>query len=181
MDGSDTGPEAAEEIEAAREEVIGAMERAAEIYGLSRSYGRLYGLLFFAEEPLSLDGLVEESEYAKSTVSTAMSDLQRLHLVHRRSMPGEGKKAFYEAERDFWTVFQEFLRREVQREIDTMLRSLERAEEKFEAADSERAERDLEKVKQMRRMYDRSQQLVGVLTSSSFDRLAGLLTRLQRD
>lgn len=170
-----------EEVEQAREEVLEAMERAAEIYGLSRSYGRLYGLLFFAEEPTSLDTLVEQSEYAKSTVSTAMSDLQRLHLVHRRSIPGEGKKAFYEAERNFWTVFQEFLRREVRREVDTMVRSLDRAEQQLEALDSEQAQRDLEKIRRMQQMYGRSQQLIEILTSSSVDRLAGLLDRLQRD
>ncbi|WP_436903647.1 GbsR/MarR family transcriptional regulator [Halovenus halobia] len=169
------------EIDAAREEVIEAMERTAEIYGLSRSYGRLYGLLFFADEPMSLDTLVEESGYAKSTVSTAMSDLKRLYLVRRRSIPGEGKKAFYEAERDLWTVFQEFLDREVRREIETMLRSLERAEQQLEAADSDQAERDLKKVRTLRSLYDRSQRLVGLLTSSSVDRLAGLLDRFQRE
>ncbi|MFB6176837.1 MAG: GbsR/MarR family transcriptional regulator, partial [Halobaculum sp.] len=104
-----TGP-----VAEAREKIVEAMERSAEIYGLNRSYGRLYGLLFFADEPVSLDELVAESGYAKSTVSTAMKDMERLHLVYRRSIPGEGKKAFFEAERDFWTVFQEFLRREVQ-------------------------------------------------------------------
>lgn len=169
------------EVEAAREEVIEAMERTAEIYGLSRSYGRLYGLLFFADEPMSLDTLVEESGYAKSTVSTAMSELKRLYLVRRRSIPGEGKKAFYEAERDLWTVFQEFLDREVRREIETMLRSLEQAEQTLEAAEDDQAEQDLQKVRKLRGLYDRSQRLVGLLTSSSVDRLAGLLDRFQRD
>lgn len=121
------------------------MERSAEIWGLNRSYGRLYGILFFADEPISLDAVVERSGYAKSTVSTAMKKMQRMHLVHRRSIPGEGKKAFYEAERDFWTVLQEFLRREVRREIDTMSRSLDKAEEHLKAAGSEQAEQDLEK------------------------------------
>ncbi|MXR50456.1 transcriptional regulator [Halovenus sp. WSH3] len=181
MDDSDQEPDIDERRERAREEVLDAMERAAEIYGLSRSYGRLYGLLFFAEEPMSLDDLVERSEYAKSTVSTAMNSLQRLHLVHRRSIPGEGKKAFYEAERDFWTVFQEFLRREVRREVDTMIRSLDRAEQHLDGLDDEQAQRDLEKIRQLRRMYDRSQSLIDILTSSSLDRLAGLLERLRRD
>lgn len=179
--GSDRGLDAHEEVDNAREEVIEAMERSAEIWGLNRSYGRLYGLLFFAEGPVSLDSLVEESGYAKSTVSTAMKEMQRLHMVHRRSIPGEGKKAFYEAERDFWTVLQEFLRREVQREIDTMTRSLESAEDHLEAVDSDQAQQDLEKIRDLQRMYHRSQQLVNILTSSSIDRLTGLINRLQRD
>jgi DNA-binding transcriptional regulator GbsR (MarR family) len=172
---------ASEEVQAAREEVFEAMARSAEIYGLNRSYGHLYGLLFFADGPVSLDTLVEESGYAKSTVSTAMKEMKRLHLVQRRSIPGEGKKAFFEAERDFWTVLQEFLRREVQREIDTMTRSLETAETQLESIDSEQAESDLAKVRDMQSMYRRSQQLVNILTSSSVDRLAALVNRLKTD
>jgi DNA-binding transcriptional regulator GbsR (MarR family) len=168
-------------VERARTEVIDAMERSAEIWGLSRSYGRLYGLLFFADEPVSLDSLVAKSGYAKSTVSTAMKDLQRMHMVQRRSLEGEGKKAFYEAERDFWTVLQEFLRREVQREIDTMTRSLDRAEDQLAGVDTEQAQRDLDKIRTLQQTYARSQQLVNILTSSSLDRLTGVVTRLQGD
>lgn len=178
---TDEPPTVSEEVERAREEAIQGMERSAEIYGLNRSYGRLYGLLFFADGPVSLDELVRDSGYAKSTVSTAMKELQRLHMVHRRSVPGEGKKAYYEAERDFWTVLQEFLRREVQREIDTMTRSLESAESTLEDVSSEQAEADLEKIRDMQQMYRRSQQVVNLLTSSSINRLTGLLNRLQRD
>lgn len=170
-----------EDVETARETVIEAMERSADIYGLNRSYGRLYGLLYFADEPVSLDTLVEESGYAKSTVSTAMQDMERLHLVYRRSIPGEGKKAFYEAERNFWAVVQEFLRREVQREISIMTSALDEAEQSLEEADDPQAQEDLEKVRDLDQMYERSRRLVNILTASSVDRLAGLLDRLRRD
>ncbi|WP_121820491.1 GbsR/MarR family transcriptional regulator [Halostella salina] len=170
-----------EGVEAARERVIAAMERSAEVYGFQRSYGRLYGLLFFADEPRSLDELVADSGYAKSTVSTAMSALERYHLVHRRSMPGEGKRAYFEAETDFWRVFQEFLRNEVLREVTVMSRALAEAEAELEAADTEQAARDLEKVRRLRRMYDRSETMIDALTSSSLDRLTDLVSRLRRE
>jgi DNA-binding transcriptional regulator GbsR (MarR family) len=175
--GDDEGPPP--EVEAAREEVIRAMERSAEVYGQNRSYGRLYGILYFADEPVSLDELTDRSGYAKSTVSTAMKQLERLHLVHRRSVPGEGKKAFYEAEREFWEVVQELLRREVKREIDIMTRALDDAEETLAAADDEQAERDLEKVRHLDGMYSRSERVVNLLTSASIDRLAALVERLR--
>ncbi len=181
VNNDDGGLNADTKVEDAREEVIQAMERSAEIWGLNRSYGRLYGLLFFADRPVSLDTLVEKSGYAKSTVSTSMKEMQRLHLVHRRSIQGEGKKAFYEAEQDFWTVLQEFLRREVQREIDTMMGSLASAENQLQAVDKKQAEQDLEKIQEMQQMYNRSQQLVNLLTSPSVDRLTALINRLQRD
>ncbi|MFB6092478.1 MAG: GbsR/MarR family transcriptional regulator [Haloquadratum sp.] len=177
---SDTTDEGSTDpVEQAREEVIQALERSAEVYGLNRSYGRLYGILFFANEPLSLDELVEESGYAKSTVSTALQKMDRLHVVHRRSLPGEGKKVFYEAETDFWHVIQQFLQHEVRREIDIMTRALDSAADRLEAVDDERAESDLERIRTLQTTYDRSERLVDLLTSSSIDRLTGLLDRLR--
>jgi DNA-binding transcriptional regulator GbsR (MarR family) len=163
------------DADAAREEVIEALARSMEVYGFNRSYGRLYGILFFAEEPMSLDTLTEESGYAKSTVSTAMGTLERLHFVHRRSIPGEGKKAYYEAETDWWYVVQEALNREVMREIRIMGRALDSAAETLSDTDSDKAQRDLEKVRDLQRLYDRSEQLVNLLTSQSIDRIVSVL------
>jgi len=166
-----------EDAEAAREEVIEAMARSLEIYGAKRSYGRLYGILFFADGPLSLDALVAESGYAKSTVSTAMSTLERFHLVQRRSLAGEGKKAFFEAEEDFWYVFQQFLDQQVRREIQVMNRALEAAEMVLEAADEPAAEADLEKVRSLQAVYGQGEALIDVLTSERLEQVAGLLDR----
>lgn len=166
-------------VREAREEVVEALARAADVYGIKPSYGRLYGLLFFAEEPLSLDDLVDRSDYAKSTVSTAMTALERYHFVHRRSIPGEGKRAYFEAETDLWHVCQQFLTREVRSEIRIMNRALDDAAETLRAADSERARRDLEKVEKLRSLYEKADTAVTVLTSSSLDRIAGVLRRLR--
>lgn len=165
--------------QAAREEVIEAMVRSAEVWGLNQSYGRLYGTLFFAEEPVSLDELAGETDYAKSTVSTAMSSLERLHMVRRRSIPGEGKKAYFEAETDWWYVFQEILNQEVMREIRIMSRALDSAAETLEDADSEKAKRDLEKIREFQRLYARGEQLVKLLTNQSIDRLISMLKKMR--
>lgn len=180
-DDSEAAADVSEEVTAARERVIQALEHSSDVYGLNRSYGRLYGILYFADEPMSLDELVERSGYAKSTVSSAMNDMERLHMVYRRSVPGEGKKAFYEAERDFWTIIQETLRGEIQREVTIMTRALGDAEETLENAAGEQAQRDLEKIRKMQQMYRRGQQLIDLLTSSSIDRLKGLIDQLRRD
>ncbi|WP_267640696.1 GbsR/MarR family transcriptional regulator [Haloarchaeobius amylolyticus] len=170
-----------DDVERAREEVIDALARSAEIYGLNRSYGRLYGILYFADDPLSLDDLVEESGYAKSTVSTAMGTLQSYQMVHRQSLPGEGKRAFFEAERDFWYIAREFLRQKAQREVDVMLRALESAETALEDAESEQAERDLEKIRTLKQVYRQSDRLISLLAGTSIDRLIDVLSRLRGD
>lgn len=166
------------DVAAAREEVIEALERSAEVYGLNRSYGRLYGILFFADDPVSLDELVERSGYAKSTVSTALRKMDRLHVVHRRSMPGEGKKAYYEAERDVWHILQELLRHEAKREISIMQGAIDSATDKLEATESEQAAGDLEKLQSLGTTYDRAERTIDVLTGTSVERLVELLSRL---
>jgi len=168
-----------ETVVEAREEVIEALARSADVYGLKRSYGRLYGILFFAEEPMSMDDLVERSEYAKSTVSTAMKTLERYHFVHRRSMPGEGKKAYFEAETDFWHIFQEFLQREATRELQIMTRALDSAAEQLADADSDQAERDLQKIRTLQSVYSQFQTLVNVFTGQSIEKVMGLVDRLR--
>ncbi|WP_158056406.1 GbsR/MarR family transcriptional regulator [Halorussus halophilus] len=172
-DGSDETTDAGDR---ARERVMEAMERSAEVYGLNRSYGRLYGVLYFADEALSLDDLVAESGYAKSTVSNAMSTLEGMHMVHRRSKPGEGKRVFFEAERDFWRILQDFLRQQVRREADIMGRALTDAEELLEAApDTERNQRDLQRVRQLRRLFERSESVLDFLTRLPVDRLRSIV------
>jgi DNA-binding transcriptional regulator GbsR (MarR family) len=175
--GNGDGADPPDGVRAAEETVIDAFARSAEVYGASRSLGRLYGELFFADEPLSLDELVDRSGYAKSTVSTAMSTLERFHLVQRRSLQGEGKRAFFEAERDFWYVVREFLQNEVRREVTVMTRALDEAAEQLAEADGDRAERDLERVEQLRSVYGRSERYLDLLASTPVDRLRSLLDR----
>lgn len=153
-----------EAVAQAREEVINAMARTAKIYGSKQSFGRLYGYLFFADDLLSLDELSEQSGYAKSTVSTAMKTLERYHLVNRRSIPGEGKKAYYEAEDDLWYAIQRFLDEQVSREVDVMSSSLDKSEQLLEDADSKEAQRHREQIQKLNETYEHAQQMIDMLS-----------------
>jgi DNA-binding transcriptional regulator GbsR (MarR family) len=170
-------PDAGEAVSAAREEVIEAFARCAELYGMNRSYGHLYGLVYFEDDPLSLDDLVERSGYAKSTVSTAMSTLERFHLVRRRSIPGEGKRAFFEVERDFWYVLQQFVDSEVRREVRIMTRALSDAEAKLADAEGDVAARDLDRVRRLKTLYERGERVLDFVSRLPTGRLAALFRR----
>jgi len=163
-----------DDAQAARDEVVEAMARAAEVYGLNRSYGRLYGLLFFAGEAQSLDDLVAESGYAKSTVSTAMQALERYHLVHRTSVPGEGRKAYFEAERDWWQVMEDLVEHQVRQELRLVRRALDDAEERLEGVEGERASRYRERVRRLQRTYDQFEVLVDLFARAPTDRLLSI-------
>lgn len=162
----------------ARERVIEAFGRAAEVYGASRSVGRVYGRLFFADGPVSLDELVERTGYAKSTVSTATSTLTRFHLVRRRSLEGEGKRAFYEANRDFWTALQRFLDDQVSKEVRMMQDALAEAETTLSGLEDEQAHSDLARVRELRRTYDRAERALSVLSRLPTEQLQTVVGEL---
>lgn len=165
------GAEPTGRVRRAREEIIEAMADSAERYGTQRSVGRLYGLLYFAGEPRSLDDLAAESGYAKSTVSTAMATLERAKLVDRRSIPGEGKRVFFEAEEDLWCAFQQFLDTTARQEIETMSGALEEAARLLDADDSKPADEDLVQVQQLQKTYDQLSLFLELLTGESLEAL----------
>lgn len=127
-----------DELEKTREEVISTFEQSAEAYGLNRSAGRVYGVLFFSNEPLSIPELVDKTGYAKSTISNVTRKLTRIGLIHRRSSDGGGRRVHFVPETDFWRVindvFQQYVHREMKITQRTLTQSLDTLEEMDEQA-----------------------------------------------
>jgi DNA-binding transcriptional regulator GbsR (MarR family) len=77
---------------------------------LSQLQGRIFGLLFMQQEPLSLDEIAEELQQSKSNISINIRGLVDWHLVRRISVPGS-RRDHYEAATDFWRVMTEIMER----------------------------------------------------------------------
>ncbi|EMA59601.1 GbsR/MarR family transcriptional regulator [Halorubrum lipolyticum] len=140
----------------ARERVIESMEQSAEVYGLSRSAGRIYGVLYFSEEPLSIPELVDETGYAKSTISNVTRTLTRIGLIHRRSSAGGGRRVHYTAEREIWFSLQDVFQQYVLREIQTTLRTIRRAQAQLPADSGTESER----IEELQETYEHFQEIV---------------------
>jgi len=160
-----------------RERVIESMERSAEVYGLSRSAGRVYGVLYFADAPRSIPELVEETGYAKSTISNATRRLTRIGLIHRRSSGGGGRRVQFEAEREVWFILQDVFQQYIQREMQATLRTLRRAEERLgETPDG----RDRERIGELRRTYEDLQEVIRLASRFSPAELRAALEEYER-
>ena len=146
----------------ARERVIESMEQSAEVYGLSRSSGRIYGVLYFAAEPLSIPELVDETGYAKSTVSNVTRTLSRAGLIHRKSSAGGGRRVRFEAEREIWFILQDVFQQYIQREVQTTLRTVRRAEEQV-PPDA----REQEHIQNLRESYEDLEEIVQLASEYS--------------
>ncbi|MFA1610815.1 GbsR/MarR family transcriptional regulator [Halobellus rubicundus] len=147
----------------ASERVIESLEQSAEVYGLSRSAGRIYGVLYFATEPLSIPELVEQTGYAKSTVSNVTRTLTRIGLIHRRSSDGGGRRVQFTAEREIWFILQDVFQQYIQREIQTTLRTIRRAENQLSDSDTS----DAERIRDLRTTYEDFEEIVELASNLS--------------
>ncbi|MDS0223072.1 helix-turn-helix domain-containing protein [Haloarcula sp. S1AR25-5A] len=159
----------------ARERIIESMEQSAEVYGLSRSAGRIYGVLYFAAAPLSIPELVTETGYAKSTVSNVTRTLSRIGLIHRRSSDGGGRRVQFEAEREVWLILQDVFQQYIQREVQTTLRTIRRAEEQMPAE-----AREQEHVRDLRETYEDLEEIVRLTSRYSTSELREALETYER-
>lgn len=167
-----------EETAAARELIIESMEQSAEVYGLSRSAGRIYGVLYFADEPLSIPELVEATGYAKSTVSNVTRKLTRIGLIRRRSSEGGGRRVQFRAEREIWFILQDVFQQYVHREIQATLRTVQRAEDQLpDDMDSREAER----IHDLRETYEDLQEIIQLASTFSAAELREALETYERE
>jgi DNA-binding transcriptional regulator GbsR (MarR family) len=94
---------------------------------LSQLQGRIFGLLYFREGPLSLDDIAAELEQSKSNVSINIRGLIDWHLVRRSRQPGS-RRDHYEAATDFFRVLQEIMERRFRWCVRLVLATLGEAE-----------------------------------------------------
>ena len=77
---------------------------------LSQLQGRIFGVLFLEDRPLSLDEIAEALQLSKSNISINIRNLVEWHLV-RHVTVRSSRKDHYEAASDFWRVMQEIMER----------------------------------------------------------------------
>ncbi len=94
-------------------------------WGINRTVGQIYALIFVAPRPLNADEIAEALEFSRSTVSMGLKELQAWRLVHLRHLPGD-RREYFEAPGDAWEVFRTLAEERRRREIEptlTMLRN----------------------------------------------------------
>lgn len=160
-----------DETAAVEEDVIESIERSAEVYGLSRSAGRVYGVLYFADEPLSIPDLVEETGYAKSTISNVTRKLTRTGMIHRRSSEGGGRRVRFAPETDLWFVIQDVFSQYVDREMEMTQRTLQQALDDLAESDADSVETDRERIEELAETYEQLQMLLSVAMNNSAEEL----------
>ena len=124
-------------------------------WGINRTVGQMYALIFVSVSPLHADDIAEKLEFSRSNVSMGLKELQSWRLVRLRHLPGD-RREYFEAPADAWEVFQTLAEERRRREIEPTLSMLRNA--LLEHADSEA---DRYAQERMKGMHD----LIELLTS----------------
>ena len=74
--------------------VIDLFLNAANSFGLPKSYGQIYGLLFCRDQPLAMDEVMELLQISKGSASQGLRALRQLGAVSSVFEPGDRKERF---------------------------------------------------------------------------------------
>ncbi|MBN8209250.1 GbsR/MarR family transcriptional regulator [Bacillus sp. NTK071] len=96
-----------ERLENARERVIESISKNMDIYSVTPSVGRLYGAMFFEENPMTLDEMKDKLQMSKTSMSTGVRTLIDLNMIEKVWRKGE-RKDLYEVKSNWYQTFTDF-------------------------------------------------------------------------
>ena len=74
--------------------VIDLFLNAANSFGLPKSYGQIYGLLFCRDQPLAMNEVMELLGISKGSASQGLRSLRQLGAISSVYAPGDRKERF---------------------------------------------------------------------------------------
>ncbi|MCL7747539.1 GbsR/MarR family transcriptional regulator [Halalkalibacter alkaliphilus] len=162
-----------DKLEQARSRFIDSMAQNMNLYGITPSVGRLYGLLYFSERPMTLDCMKDELGMSKTSMSTSVRQLQELKMVEKVWKKGI-RKDLYQSIDDWYETFSDLFsvkwRAGVSLNINSLQKSLEELDELLadEGTSDEvkkEAEVDKEKLLHALEYYDWLNRLIDSIES----------------
>lgn len=92
-------------------------------WGINRTVGQIYALLYVSERPLNADEMVHALGLSRSNVSMGLKELQSWHLVRSQHLPDD-RREYFSAPEDIWEIFRTLVQERRKREIDPTLSML---------------------------------------------------------
>ncbi|MDM7852402.1 GbsR/MarR family transcriptional regulator [Pseudochrobactrum kiredjianiae] len=89
-------------------------------WGINRTVGQIYALLYLSKDPLCADQIVEGLGVSRSNVSMGIRELQGWNLVLLKHIPGD-RRDFYSTPGDVWQILRTLAEERKKREVDPTL------------------------------------------------------------
>ncbi len=154
--------------------MVDACVKGANSCGCCDAVGVLRGTLFLADEPQSMDQLVEDTGYSKSTVSSNMSTLERQGLAKRVIIQGD-KRYHYIPVTDPDSLKKDLVANKRQ-ELQSIMAALDRTEKDLQACDNV-SSATLERIERIRRFYRQMDRFLELISRYNTEELIELLEK----
>ncbi len=92
-------------------------------WGVKKAVGQIHGALLISERALCAEELMSRLKMSRGNVNMNVHELLDWGLIRKLNVEGE-RKDFFEAEKDFWKVFQLILMQRKKKELDPMIELL---------------------------------------------------------
>jgi DNA-binding transcriptional regulator GbsR (MarR family) len=116
-------------------------------WGINRTVGQIYALLFVSPKPLNADELGEALGFSRSNVSMGLKELQSWNLVRLIHQPND-RREYFQAPEEMWAIFRTLAAERRKREIDPTLSMLRDA-----LMEQPSVEADIHAQERMRQMH----------------------------
>lgn len=92
-------------------------------WGINRTVGQIYALLFVTDRPLNAEEISERLGFSRSNVSMGLKELQAWKLVRLKHLPGD-RREYFTTPDDLWEIMRTLVEERKRREIDPTLSKL---------------------------------------------------------
>jgi DNA-binding transcriptional regulator GbsR (MarR family) len=106
-------------------------------WGINRTVGQIYALLYLSETPRHADHIVQALGISRSNVSIGLKELKSWRLVRSQHRPND-RREYFRAPEDIWEIFRVLIEERRKREIDPTLSMLREAVISQSPADADR-------------------------------------------
>ncbi|SIS64716.1 DNA-binding transcriptional regulator GbsR, MarR family [Roseivivax lentus] len=142
-------------------------------WGINRTVGQIYALLFISDAPLCADGICERLGFSRSNVSMGLKELQNWRLVIRKHIDGD-RREFFTTPTDLMAIVRTLVEERKKREIDPTLTKLRELE--LESADAGQTDTyATARITELRELIESMTALYDDLARIETERLATLL------
>ena len=120
-------------------------------WGINRTVGQIYALLFLSEHPLNAEQIVHKLGFSRSNVSMGLKELQSWNLVHLKHLPDD-RRDYFATPDDLWEIVRTLIAERKKREIDPTLTKLRALEMESSATDADA--HALHKIAELRQLVE---------------------------
>lgn len=129
------------------ERFIQVIAKNMTLYGVTPSIGRLYGVLYFSEEPMTLDDMRDALEMSKTSMSTGVRTLTDINMVESTFRKGV-RKDLYQSEEDWYKSFTSLFGIRWRQHTETNIEQANKAMHQLKSLNEETSDEKLkEKIK----------------------------------